>query len=91
MTFIRLSCLVLGAALLSSCASQWVNVAKTEEEFYRDRAACRQYESQREKRGSSRLQYGIDPPGDSFSATWSEGELEERRMKNKGWQRSKKE
>lgn len=83
--------MVFVATLLSSCGPQWINRNRVQADYQRDRAACKQLESQNnDRRGSSRLQYGADPTADSFSVSWRDGELEERCMKNKGWQRVEK-
>jgi len=91
MNCMKLHGLIIGAALLSSCAPRWVNLNKTKEEFYKDRAECKAYDEQSAKHGSSRLHYDLDPTGDRFGATWSRGEVEERCMKNRGWWRPARE
>lgn len=85
MNFMRSFGLACAAVLLASCAPQWVNRDRPGSDYNKDRAACRRQESEREKRGSGRLQYGADPTSDSFSPSWTEGELEETCMKNRGW------
>ena len=84
MNFTRLFGLACGAVLLASCAPQWVNRDRPGSDYNKDRAACGRQESEREKRGSGRLQYGADPTSDSFSPSWSAGELEETCMRNRG-------
>lgn len=80
----KIFCLLLAIVSLSACAPRWVHDSKNQEEYPKDLKGCKRYEAEKGQAGSERLQYGLNP-GDSFDATWQQGEPEENCLKSKGW------